>query len=80
MCVDAYLKNYLLKIIKMYSESKNHVDVWHDGRFLDRWAEKEVLFSRLASQTATMKGYKYPKEAGDYAKVLLNGYFPLYFN
>ena len=105
MCVDAYLKNYLLKIIEMCSESKNHVDVWHDGRFLDRWAEKEVLadlekcfahydkkdiisallsteelFSRLASQTAAMKGYKYPKEAGDYDKVLLNGYFPLYFN
>ena len=43
MCIDAYLKNYLLKMIEMYSVSKYHVDVWHDGRFLDRWAEKEVL-------------------------------------
>lgn len=33
MCIDAYLKNYLLKMIEMYSVSKYHVDVWHDGRF-----------------------------------------------
>ncbi|MGN0165520.1 MAG: aminoglycoside 6-adenylyltransferase [Lachnospiraceae bacterium] len=43
MCVDAYLKNNLLKIIEAYSSIKNNVDVWHDGRFLDRWAEKEIL-------------------------------------
>lgn len=43
MCVDAYLKNHLLKLIELYSASKYHVDVWHDGRFLDRWAEKEIL-------------------------------------
>ena len=96
MCIDAYLKNYLLKMIEMYSVSKYHVDVWHDGRFLDRWAEKEILsdlekcfahydredmvsalfatldlFCRLASQTAEMKGYKYPKEAENYTKILL---------
>ena len=100
MCIDAYLKNYLLNIIEMYSASKNHVDVWHDGRFLDRWAEKEIvedlkkcfahynkedmtaaifftaqLFGRLASQTAELKGYFYPKDVEDYAKELLNMYF-----
>ncbi len=94
MCIDAYLKNYLLKMIEMYSVSKYQVDVWHDGRFLDRWAEKEILsdlekcfahynredmvsalsatfylFCRLASQTAEMKGYKYPKEAENYIKI-----------
>lgn len=99
MCIDAYLKNYLLKIIEMYSVLKHHVDVWHNGRFLERWAEKEVLmdlekcfahydkddmvsalfstedlFGKLASQTAEMKGYKYPKEAENYAKLLLSGY------
>lgn len=96
MCIDAYLKNYLLKMIEMYSVSKYHVDVWHDGRFLDRWAEKQILsdlkkcfahydrkdmvsallatqnlFSRLASQTAEMKGYQYSNEAEDYTKILL---------
>lgn len=43
MCIDAYLKNYLLKVIEVYSVSKHHVDVWHDGRFLDRWAEQDIL-------------------------------------
>lgn len=96
MCIDAYLKKYLLNMIEMYSVSKYHVDVWHDGRFLDRWAEKEILmdlekcfahydrkdmvsallstlelFCRLASQTAEIKGYKYPEEAEKYTKVLL---------
>lgn len=42
MCIDAYLKGYLLKIIEMYSVSKYDADVWHDGRFLDRWAEEEI--------------------------------------
>lgn len=96
MCIDAYLKNYLLKMIEMYSVSKYQVDVWHDGRFLDRWAEREILsdlekcfarydredmvsalsatlnlFCRLAGQTAEMKGYEYPKEAENYAKILI---------
>ena len=96
MCIDAYLKNYLLRMIEMYSVSKYHVDVWHDGRFLDRWAEKEILsdlkkcfahydredmlsalsatlnlFCRLAGQTAEIKGYKYPIEAENYTKFLL---------
>ena len=52
MCIDAYLKKYLLKITEMYSLSKYHV-------------------YRLASQTAEMKGYKYPKEAENYTKILL---------
>lgn len=42
MCVDAYLKNYLLKVIEMYSHETYGVDVWHDGRFLDRWAEEGI--------------------------------------
>lgn len=96
MCIDAYLKNYLLKMIEMYSVSKYQVDVWHDGRFLDRWAEREILsdlekcfarydredmvsalvstlelFCSLASQTAEMKGYKYPKDAENYTEFLL---------
>lgn len=96
MCIDAYLKNYLLRMIEMYSVSRYQVDVWHDGRFLDRWAEKEILsdlekcfahydredmvsalsatlnlFCRLAGQTAEIKGYKYPIEAENYTKFLL---------
>ncbi len=42
MCLDAYLKNYLLKMIEMYSAYIHEVDVWHDGRFLDRWADDTI--------------------------------------
>lgn len=42
MCIDAYLKNYLLKMMEMYSASRYNVDVWHDGRFLDRWADEKI--------------------------------------
>ena len=42
MCIDAYLKNHLLKITELYSVCKYSSDVWHDGRFLDRWADDEV--------------------------------------
>ncbi|MBE6837400.1 MAG: streptomycin adenylyltransferase [Ruminococcus sp.] len=45
MCIDAYLKNYLLKIIEMYCNKKYNVDVWHDGRFLDKWADERIKAS-----------------------------------
>lgn len=43
MNVDAYLKNYLLRMIEYYCYLMNGVDVWHDGRFIDRWAEPSIL-------------------------------------
>lgn len=42
MCVDAYLKGHLLKMIETYCYEINGSDIWHDGRFLDRWAEQSV--------------------------------------
>lgn len=42
MCIDAYLKNHLLKMIEMYSVCKYNTDVWHDGRFLDKWADDGI--------------------------------------
>lgn len=41
MCLDSYLKNLLLKVLEVQAATKNHADVWHDGRFLDRWADEE---------------------------------------
>ena len=38
MCVDAYLKNYLLRAIELYCYEIKDKDVWHDGRFIDQWA------------------------------------------
>lgn len=43
MCVDAYLKNHLLKMIEFYCHKANGTDVWHDGRFIDRWAGEEII-------------------------------------
>ncbi len=42
MCIDAYLKNHLLKMLEMYTVSKYASDVWHDGRFLERWADEQI--------------------------------------
>jgi len=42
MSIDAYLKNHLRRIIEIYSYEKKHCDVWHDGRFLDKWADDEI--------------------------------------
>lgn len=40
MCMDAYLKRLLLRVIEL--DRCAEVDVWHDGRFLDRWAGKDT--------------------------------------
>ncbi|MCR5403247.1 MAG: aminoglycoside 6-adenylyltransferase [Butyrivibrio sp.] len=42
MCIDAYLKNQLLKMIEEYQIAVSGVDVWHDGRFLDQWADHSI--------------------------------------
>lgn len=42
MCVDAYLKNYLLKAIELYCYEIEGKDVWHDGRFIDKWAGERI--------------------------------------
>lgn len=42
MCLDAYLKNHLLRMIEMYSAYSYNVDVWHAGRFLEKWADDSV--------------------------------------
>ena len=43
ICVDGYLKNHLLKMIELYCYQKDGRDIWHDGRFIDRWADDWIL-------------------------------------
>lgn len=43
MCVDSYLKNRLLKMLELYRHKSCGVDVWHDGRFLEKWAGAEII-------------------------------------
>lgn len=40
---DGYLKNLILRLIEWHAKSKSDCDTWHKGRFLERWAEPEVL-------------------------------------
>ncbi len=42
-CVDSYLKRYLLRMLELYRSKIAGEDVWHDGRFLERWAGEEIL-------------------------------------
>ena len=54
---DGYLKQLLRRMIERYTLLTGEVDVWHDGRFLDRWAPPEVR----ASLPATFARYE-PKD------------------
>jgi len=43
MCIDAYLKSKLLRMIEMFVLScDKNADVWHNGRFLENWAGEEI--------------------------------------
>lgn len=41
MCIDAYLKNHLLSVIEFNKYLSDSSDVWHCGRFLEKWAGDE---------------------------------------
>lgn len=45
ICVDAYLKNRLLQMIEIYEVCMNgtRIDIWHDGRMLEQWAENTII-------------------------------------
>lgn len=43
MCIDAYLKKHLLRVIEMYMISVYKADVWHNGRFLEKWADEKIV-------------------------------------
>ncbi len=44
MCIDAYLKGYLMKIAEHYHICKygEKYDVWHNGRMVEKWADEEI--------------------------------------
>lgn len=47
MCIDSYMKGLLLKI--MEAGECDRKDVWHNGRFLEKWAEADTLDALGAS-------------------------------
>ena len=40
---NGYLKDLLLRLIEWHAKVKGQNDSWHKGRFMERWAEQEVL-------------------------------------
>ncbi len=43
ICVDSYLKNHLLRMLELYRYKTAGVDVWHSGRFIEKWAGEDIL-------------------------------------
>lgn len=41
MCIDAYLKGHLLSVIELNRYLTDKADVWHNGRFFEKWAGSE---------------------------------------
>ena len=43
-CLDCYMKEHLLGIIECHAHVMNgsEYDTWHNGRFLDKWADQKV--------------------------------------
>lgn len=43
MCIDAYLKNHLLRITEFKCSKCDGRDVWHNGRFFEKWADESTV-------------------------------------
>ena len=82
MGCDGYLKQLLVPMMEWHAlaEGRGKVDVWHDGRFLDRWAPSSVL-ARLPATFARYDpkdleralretGQLFSSLAGDVAKAI----------
>jgi aminoglycoside 6-adenylyltransferase len=66
MGCDGYLKLLLVRMIEWstVASSPSKVDVWHDGRFLDRWAPPEVK-SRLPATFAQYETHDLSRALGE---------------
>ena len=42
-CLDIYMKRLLLTLIENYSRLRGNKDVWYNGRFIEKWADKWIL-------------------------------------
>jgi len=45
MCIDAYMKKLLLQMIENEELADRECDVWHSGRFLEKWAKESTVRS-----------------------------------
>ena len=53
-CSDNYMKWRLMRMIEWSTRAKNgwEYDTWHDGRFLERWADPQVIAELPATYAA----------------------------
>jgi aminoglycoside 6-adenylyltransferase len=42
-CVDAYMKRLILRVLAWHAQAAGNVDTWHEGRFLEGWADPRAL-------------------------------------
>ena len=62
MNVNGYQKKNLLRMIEMYARQTKDCDTWHDGRFLDCWADDSIR--------AALQGCFARYDAGDIAAAI----------
>lgn len=45
-CLDIYMKQIIIKLIENYTYlNNNQCDVWYNGRFIERWADLQIIES-----------------------------------
>ena len=42
-CLDIYMKRLLLTLIENYTRISSKNDVWYNGRFIEKWAERWII-------------------------------------
>ena len=82
---DGYLKNLILRLIEWHAKTKNDRDTWHKGRFLEQWAEPEVLqelpstfagYTRADVQRALLANLRFYERFGREVACALEYRFP----
>jgi aminoglycoside 6-adenylyltransferase len=82
---DGYLKNLMLRLIEWHAKTKNDRDTWHKGRFLEQWAEPEVLqelpstfagYTRADVQRALLANLRFYERFGREVACALEYRFP----
>ena len=44
LCVDSYMKRLLVRLLAWHAQARDRAaDTWHEGRFLERWADERAL-------------------------------------
>ena len=65
-CLDGYLKERLVTLLEWHARAVDpSVDTWHDGRYLERWADPGALVGARARVRALRPPRRRPRALGD---------------